>query len=97
MIVLAVEWRAHEGSEEEVAELFLKLQDASRREPGCLMYVVHRHVADQRRFFIYEQYKDDVAVDAHRNSAHFKRYVGEGVHMVATRTTGELYTLLNES
>jgi len=91
MIVLAVEWRAHEGSEDKVAELFLKLQVASREEPGCLMYIVHRHVADQRRFFIYEQYKDDHAVDAHRNSPHFKRYVVEEIHMIATRTVGELY------
>jgi quinol monooxygenase YgiN len=96
MIVLAVEWRAHEGSENEVAELFRKLEVESRQEPGCLMYIVHRHVADQRRFFIYEQYRDDAAVDAHRNSAHFKQYVGEGVHMIATRTTGELYHPLNE-
>jgi quinol monooxygenase YgiN len=96
MIVLAVEWRAHEGSEKEVSELFRTLQAESRKEPGCLMYVVHRHVAEHRRFFIYEQYKDDAAVDAHRNSAHFKRYVGEGVHMIATRTTGELYQPLSE-
>lgn len=96
MIVLAVEWRAHEGSEQEVAEIFEKLQEASRKEPGCQMYIVHRHVADHRRFFIYEQYKDDAAVDAHRNSPHFKQYVIEGVHMIATRTTGELYTPLGD-
>ncbi len=96
MIVLAVEWRAHEGSEKEVAEIFLKLQDASRKEPGCLMYIVHRSLADQRRFFIYEQYRDEAAVDAHRNSAHFKQHVIEELHMIATRTTGELYSPLGE-
>jgi (4S)-4-hydroxy-5-phosphonooxypentane-2,3-dione isomerase len=96
MVVLAVEWRAHDDSEREVADLFLKLQNESRKEPGCLMYVVHRHIADHRRFFIYEQYKDDAAVDAHRNSAHFKQYVVEGVHMIATRTAGELYRPLDE-
>jgi quinol monooxygenase YgiN len=96
MIVLAVEWRAHEGSESEVAELFRKLEAASRQEPGCLMYIVHRHVADHRRFFIYEQYQDDAAVDAHRNSPHFKEYVVEDLRMLATRTSGELYEPLNE-
>jgi quinol monooxygenase YgiN len=96
MIVLAVEWRAHEGSEDQLADLFLKMQEASRQEPGCLMYIVHRHVADQRRFFIYEQYKDDHAIDAHRNSPHFKRLVVEEIHMIATRTVGELYHPLEE-
>jgi quinol monooxygenase YgiN len=96
MIVLAVEWRAHEGSESEVADLFRKLEAASRKEPGCLMYVVHRHVADHRRFFIYEQYQDDAAVDAHRNSPHFHQYAVEGLRMIATRTAGELYQSLSE-
>ncbi|MGZ5546099.1 MAG: putative quinol monooxygenase, partial [Limisphaerales bacterium] len=90
------EWRAHEGSEDEVADLFRKLEVASRQEPGCLLYVVHRNVADQRRFFIYEQYRDEAAVDAHRNSPHFKEYVVDGVHMIATRTSGELYRPLDE-
>jgi quinol monooxygenase YgiN len=96
MIVLAVEWLAHEGSENEVAEIFRKLQEASRQEPGCLMYVVHRSIADHRRFFIYEQYRDDAAVDAHRNSPHFKQYVVDGVHMIANRTLGELYKPLGD-
>jgi len=96
MVVLAVEWRAHEGSEDEVARIFLKLQEASREEPGCLMYLVHRSLADHRRFFIYEQYRDDAAVDAHRNSPHFKQYVIEELHMIATRTTGELYKPLGD-
>jgi len=96
MIVLAVEWRAHEGSEDEVFRAFLQLQEASRKEPGCLMYIVHRSLADHRRFFIYEQYRDEAAVDAHRNSPHFKQYVVEQIHMNATRTTGELYKPLGE-
>lgn len=96
MIVLAVEWRAHEDSEKEVAEIFAKLQDASRKEPGCLMYVVHRSLADHRRFFVYEQYRDEAAVDAHRNAPHFRQYAVEGLHMIATRTSGELYRPLND-
>jgi quinol monooxygenase YgiN len=96
MIVLAVEWQAKEGCEGEVAEAFLKLQEASRKEPGCLMYIVHRSLAEQRRFFIYEQYRDDAAVDAHRNSPHFKQHVIEELHMIAIRTSGELYKPLTE-
>ncbi len=43
MLVLAVTWMANPGHENEVAEIFTKLQAASRQEPGCLMYIVHRH------------------------------------------------------
>ena len=34
--------------EDEVASIFSELEAASRQEPGCLMYVVHRHRTDPR-------------------------------------------------
>ncbi|HET9697672.1 MAG TPA: putative quinol monooxygenase [Terriglobales bacterium] len=95
MIVLAVTWKAHDGHETEVARLFSSLQDASRKEPGCLMYLVHRHKTDQRRFFIYEQYEDDAALEAHRNSDHFQQIAVAQLRNIATRIDGELYTPLN--
>ncbi len=91
MIVLAVTWKANEGRETEVARLFSTLQDASRKEPGCLMYIVHRHKTDQRRFFIYEQYHDDAALEAHRNSDHFQQLAVGELTKIATRVEGELY------
>jgi len=96
MIVLAVTWQAKEGHENEVVDVFRKLEAASREEPGCLMYVVHRHLADRRRFFIYEQYRDEAALDAHRNAPHFQRHVVEELRAIAIRTEGELYNPLNE-
>jgi len=55
MVVLAVTWMAKLGHEPEVAGLFSKLTEESRKEPGCVMYQVHRHKTEPRRFFIYEQ------------------------------------------
>ena len=66
MVVLAVTWMARTGRESEVAAVFEKLTTESRKEPGCVMYQVHKHKTDSRRFFIYEQYKDDAALEAHR-------------------------------
>ena len=57
MVVLAVTWMAKPGHEVAVAEIFRKLTTASRQEPGCLMYLVHRHKTDPQCFFIYEQYR----------------------------------------
>jgi quinol monooxygenase YgiN len=91
MIVLAVTWKSHEGREAEVASLFLTLQNASRKESGCLMYIVHRHKTDHRRFFIYEQYQDDAALEAHRNSDHFQQIAVAQLGKIATRIEGELY------
>jgi quinol monooxygenase YgiN len=96
MVVLAVTWMANPGKEAEVANIFSELETASRQEPGCLMYVVHRHRTDPRRFFIYEQYSNDAALEAHRQSAHFQQYIVTALKDIGERTQGELYVPLND-
>ena len=91
MIVLAVTWVARTGREAEVAALLSKLTEESRKEPGCVMYQVHRHRTEPRRFFIYEQYKDDAAIEAHRAAPHFLQYVRKDLPKMADRTEGNLY------
>ena len=94
MVVLAVVWVARPGHEDEVASVFRKLEAESRREPGCLMYIVHRQKDDPARFFIYEQYRDDAALQAHRESLHFQQYAGKGLADIGERVMGELYAPL---
>jgi (4S)-4-hydroxy-5-phosphonooxypentane-2,3-dione isomerase len=95
MVVLAVIWEAKNGHETEVAHLFKDLEQASRQEPGCLMYIVHRHRTDHRRFFIYEQYADEAALEAHRNASHFQQFAVRELPKVASRIEGELYKPLD--
>ena len=91
MVVLSVIWMAKAGQEAQVAELFGKLQAQSRNEPGCLMYVVHRHRTDSRRFFLYEQYKDDAALEAHKSAPHFLEHAKKALPKIADRIEGQLY------
>ena len=91
MVVLAVTWVAKAGREAEVAALFRKLAAESRKEPGCAIYQVHRHRTEPRRFFIYEQYGDDAALEAHRATPHFLQYAKKELPKVADRMEGHLY------
>lgn len=91
MVVLAVTWMAKTGREVEVAAILARLTEESRKEPGCVTYQVHRHKTDPRRFFIYEQYKDDAAIEAHRGSPHFLQYARKDLPKVADRVEGHLY------
>ena len=91
MVVLAVTWMAKVGHEAEVTAVFAKLTDESRKEPGCSMYQVHRHKTDSRRFFIYEQYKDDAALEAHRTSPYFLQYAKKELPKIADRVEGHLF------
>lgn len=75
-------------------EHFHALTNATRKEPGCLFYTVNQHAEEPRRFFIYEQYQDQAALDAHRATPHFEQHGKNGVQKLhETRDVG-LYTPL---
>jgi quinol monooxygenase YgiN len=97
MVVLSVIWMAKAGHESEVAELFAKLQESSRKEPGCRMYQVHQHRTEPRKFFLYEQYVDDAALEAHKSAPHFLELARKTLPKLAERVEGQLYTPLGES
>ena len=48
------------------------------------MYQVHRHKTEPRRFFIYEQYKDDASLESHRTTPHFLQYARKELTKVRT-------------
>ena len=43
-------------------------------EPGCLRFDVLQDTEDENTFFYYEVYRDEAALQAHRDSPHFKKY-----------------------
>ncbi len=94
MIVLTVQWLANIGEEDKVKDIFLKLAEASRKEPGCKLYLVHQHRDNRRRFFLYEHYENDAALQAHRESAHFQTYGMQRLPEIAKRIEGELYNMI---
>jgi len=91
MICLAVRLVVKPGHEQVVADFFKPLTEASRKEPGCLFYVAHQHHDDPRKFLVYEQYKDDAALEAHRNSDHFQQYAANGLYTFVESREADLY------
>jgi len=81
------------GRETDVAGRFSKLTEESRKEPGCVMYQVHLHKTEPRRFFIYEQYKDDARSSPPRRS-HFLQYAKKKLPRFGDRVEGHLYAPL---
>ena len=59
------------------------------------MFQVHRHKTERGRFFIYEQYKDDAAMESHRATPHFLKYVKKELPRLADRIDGQLYDPLD--
>ena len=61
-----------------VEELLRKLAPLSRQEPGCVTYLPHFVQDAPATLVIYEQYRDEAALDHHRNSPHFQQYASNG-------------------
>ena len=95
IIAVAAEWRVQPGHEATVRQLMLEAAAAVRQhEPGNLLYVGHQDPADPAHFLFYEQYADQQALEAHRDSAHYQEIVvGKIVPLLAERTV-TFYKLL---
>jgi quinol monooxygenase YgiN len=84
--VLAVTWVARPGEEEAIAGVLREMVPATQAEPGCIHYYAHRSLDDPRRFFLFEEYVDEAALQAHMDSEHFQRHViGEAVPRLESR------------
>lgn len=47
-----------------------------RENGGCLRFDVHRDQTNECKFIFYEVYKDDAAIEFHKNMEHFKLWTG---------------------
>jgi (4S)-4-hydroxy-5-phosphonooxypentane-2,3-dione isomerase len=49
-------------------------EHSEKDEPGCLRFDVIQDRDDLNRFYYYEVYRDEAALEAHRQTPHFKLY-----------------------
>jgi (4S)-4-hydroxy-5-phosphonooxypentane-2,3-dione isomerase len=91
MIVLKVDMLVKPGTEEQCREYIRILQEHSRKEPGCMQYVGHQSTQEPRRFLFYEAYKDEAAIQAHRDAPYYKQYVDGGLGSIVESRSRELY------
>ncbi len=94
MICLAATYIIKPGEEERAVGYLNQLIGPSRAEPGVIMYLVHRSPSNPRQFFLYEQYTDQAAFDAHRQTRHFIKYAIDGIYTILESRVAEVYELL---
>ena len=83
----------------EMREKFLAaaLDDSTcslRDEPGCLRFDVLQDNSDPNRFFFYEVYRDEAAVEAHRASTHYARWREIAPEVLAAPTNASRCTTI---
>ncbi len=66
MLTILFDVTVKEGREDEFAELAKEMMRGTHaHDDGCAAFVWHRQADDPRRFTLYEQWRDQAAVDAH--------------------------------
>ncbi|MET0474323.1 MAG: putative quinol monooxygenase [Mycobacterium sp.] len=79
MQALLARYHAGSGNGDTVASALKEMADAvARDEPACLAYHAARSIEDPDTFVLYEEYVDEAALLAHRETPHFMTFV-EGV------------------
>lgn len=74
MVSLIVRFTFATEDRSSMLEAARQLAIESRKEPGNLAYLPNQPEDDLDSLVIVEQYKDEAALSAHRNSEHFKKY-----------------------
>ncbi len=87
MRALLARYHAEPGNGDTVAvALGLMAEAVARDEPACVTYHAARSVDDPDFFVLYEEYMDEAALLAHRETPHFQALIeGTIVPLLASR------------
>ncbi|MBE2896423.1 (4S)-4-hydroxy-5-phosphonooxypentane-2,3-dione isomerase [Pasteurellaceae bacterium HPA106] len=77
MFAMLVEINIKEGKEEEFLEVFSRNHYGTRNEKGNVRFDVLRDPDVPTRFYAYEVYQNEQALEAHRTTEHYKRCIKE--------------------
>ena len=96
MFVLLVQFVVKPGMEDRVKDFMRKMEENTRREPGCRLYIGSQSNENPRKFTFYEQYVDEAALNAHRAAPYFAQYVTNGFVPLLESITRETFTTLSD-
>jgi len=81
-IANAVFLRSRAGKDEELARRIEELVLASRKDPGVMIYDLHRSAADPALWFLYERYESQEHFDRHRENPVLRRFVADAATLL---------------
>ncbi len=96
MIAMVTYYIVRPGAEGEAIEYIHELQEHTRGESGCRLYFAHQSPTNPRRFLFYEKYEDRTALDAHRATPYFTKYVTNGLATISENRATELFAPMGE-
>ncbi len=84
MLVNAVIYTFPADKADEAARLLIPLRDGSRAEAGCITFDVSRSNDDPNVFVLFEEWRDQAALDEHYKTEHFITFGVNGIRALAS-------------
>ena len=68
---------ALQGKEKDLQDVLINLIDPTRKEPGCISYILLINISDQTEYTFFEEWKTEKDLEAHMQSAHFQEAISK--------------------
>jgi quinol monooxygenase YgiN len=95
LIVLIAKYHVTPGNTDQVLSELRRMKPlVAANEPGCVFYQVSRSAEDPDLVLLYEHYVDDAALQAHRETPHFKEIVESVIMPLLRKRERELFSLV---
>jgi quinol monooxygenase YgiN len=93
MIVIAGTIPVKPEAREEARKLAAMMEEATRKESGCLTYTFYADRNDPNTFFIFEEWESDEALAKHFQTEHMKQFLQQAPNMLAGPPNAKKYTV----
>jgi quinol monooxygenase YgiN len=90
MLIQSIHYTIVPEAADRAAGMFKELQELSRQESGIVTFDVARSKGKPNVFALWEEYRDEAALEAHKESEHFKRLVVNEVRPLAKERLAEI-------
>ena len=76
---IIVKWNIKKTETPEILKLLPELAEKTRNEDGNVLYNIYQAENNPNELILHEQYINDDAVEAHKNSEHYKHIVADRI------------------
>lgn len=83
-VIVVATIRAKPGKEKEVQALLCGLLAPTHKEPGCLLYALHRRSDDPSAYVFVEKWRNSADLQAHLQSSHIRMAMARKEELLAS-------------
>ncbi len=90
MLIQSVQFTFAPGDGDKAEAILRELREASRKEEGVIAFEVARSQEKPNVFVLWEEYRNEAALDFHKATEHYNRLVLNGVRPLAQERSGAM-------